>query len=208
MILIPLNEIDARLDHGARWIPGWGDWESTEGATCLHGAIRHCQLVPGDAYLIQQVGSQFGFGIDDNDRSKSWEEVRAQVPPVVTDQMLAETFGPQWEPIVALVRRAAVLTVDELSKLAATRTAARDAAGAATWDAAKASTRTAAWDAAWAAVWGAAMDGAGTAATDAAWGLVVRDLIGQHGLTQAHYDRLTAPWTTVIGPAHPDDLRR
>ena len=35
--------------------------------------------------------------------------------------------------------------------------------------------------------------------------LAVRDLIGRHGFTQEHYDLLTGPWRTVIGPIHPDD---
>lgn len=59
------------------------------------------------------------------------------------------------------------------------------AAGAAAGDAAGA----AAWNAAW----------------DAAWALVVRDLIGQHDLTQEHYDALTRLWREMIGPVHPDD---
>ena len=29
--------------------------------------------------------------------------------------------------------------------------------------------------------------------------LVVRDLIGQHGFTQEHYDTLVAPWESVMG---------
>lgn len=46
------------------------------------------------------------------------------------------------------------------------------------------------------------------AARVAAWdalALVVRHLIGAHGLTQAHYDVLTRAWRTAIGPIHPDD---
>jgi len=35
--------------------------------------------------------------------------------------------------------------------------------------------------------------------------LCVRDLIGQHGFTQTHYDTLTRPWASTIGPVHPDD---
>ena len=35
--------------------------------------------------------------------------------------------------------------------------------------------------------------------------LVIRDLIGSYGFTQAHYDLLTGPWRKVIGPVHPDD---
>ena len=52
---------------------------------------------------------------------------------------------------------------------------------------------------------GAARGAARGVACDVAWALVVRDLIGQHGFTQEHYDTLTRPWATVIGPAHPDD---
>jgi hypothetical protein len=132
----------------------------------------------------------------------------------ITDVDLADTFGPQWEAIVALVRRVAMLTADETQRLAAawdatqyavraTRKAARDAAQNAARDAAL-------------AAWGAALDAAQDAAQDATWAawnaageaaraLVVRDLIGQHGFTQAHYDTLTKPWRTVIGPVHPDD---
>ena len=72
---------------------------------------------------------------------------------------------------------------------------AGDGAGAA-WDAAL----DAALDAVGDAAWDAALD----AAQGAAWALVVRDLIGDT-FTQAHYDTLTMPWRTVIGPIHPDD---
>ena len=82
--------------------------------------------------------------------------------------MLADTFGPQWQPIVVLVRRAAILTSAETKALDAARAAARDAA------------------------------------REAARALVVRDQVGDT-FTQAHYDTLTRPWATVIGPVHPDD---
>ena len=86
-------------------------------------------------------------------------------------------FGPMGEHVVALIDRAARLTRNEASKL----NAAWDAAGAAAWDA------------------------AGAAAWAAAGALAVRDLIGQHGFTQEHYDTLTLPWRTTIGRIHPDD---
>jgi hypothetical protein len=35
--------------------------------------------------------------------------------------------------------------------------------------------------------------------------LVLRDLIGQYGYRQWHYDTHTRPWRNVIGPVHPDD---
>ena len=86
-------------------------------------------------------------------------------------------FEQQGPHVVALIARARVLTAGEAERLAAA------------WDAA--------WDAAWAAAW--------AAARDAAVALVVRDLIGQRGFTQDHYDTLTRTWRTVIGPIHPDD---
>lgn len=51
-----------------------------------------------------------------------------------------------------------------------------------------------------AAAWDAAWDAAGTAAWDAAGALVVRDHLDTH-----HYNILTLPWATTIGPIHPDD---
>ena len=164
IIHIDRDALDARLDHGNLWDKGWGDWQNPEAPTCLHGAIRFCQPVPGDAYLIEEVGGRFGFGTSDNDDQRSWSDVLPLVPSDITDDMLADTFGPQWEPHVALVRRAAVLTDSEARSLASAR--------------------------------------------DSATALAVRDLIGQHGFTQAHYDTLTGPWATVIGKVHPDDTDR
>jgi hypothetical protein len=211
-------------DNGEHWVQGtWGD---DEGSVCLHGAIRRCQPISGDAYLIQQVADRQGWGTSWNDGGDTtWPMVRERLAHVeVTDADLADTFGPQWGAIVALVRRVAVLTVDEVQRLAAAwdavdtawdavdtaRAAAGDAGDA--WDAAWVDAWVAAWDAgaardawaAWAAAWGAARAVAGAAGAAAAV-LAVRDLIGQHGFTQEHYDTLTMPWRTVIGPVHPGD---
>ena len=164
IIHIDLDAVDERLDHGKLWATGWGDWKSPESTTCLHGAIRYCQPVKGDAYLIEQVGNRYGFGLGDNDEAAGWEQIKTKVIPDITDDMLADTFGPNWEPIVTLVRRAATLTKGEAVRLGA--------------------------------AWGAAR------------GLVVRDLIGKHRFTKAHYDLLTQPWATVIGKVHPDDADR
>jgi hypothetical protein len=200
IIHIDLDAVDRRLHHGELWAHGWGDFTSPESATCLHGAIRYCQPVKGDAYLIEQVGARYGFGTLDNDNADTWDSLKAKVIPDITDDMLSDTFGPQWEPIVALVRRAATLTFNEVWQLVAARDVAWDGARGAAWDAARGAARDAAWDAARGAAW--------DTARDAAWGLVVRDLIGQHGFTQAHYDLLTQPWATVIGKVHPDDADR
>ncbi len=224
VITIPEADLVAILgDRGEHWVQGrWGDGVSA----CLHGAIRRCQPIPGDAYLIQQVARRQGWGTSWNDASStSWPMVRERLARIeVTDADLAGTFGPQWGHVVALVRRAAVLTADEAQRLVAAWVAARDAAWAAAGaarDAAWVAARDAAWAAAGAAgaaagaagaAWVAARDAAWAAAgaardaaRDAAGALAVRDLIGEHGFTQAHYDTLAGPWRTVIGPVHPDD---
>jgi hypothetical protein len=47
-----------------------------------------------------------------------------------------------------------------------------------------------------------------SAAHNASRAVAARHLIGQEpGWTQDAYDRLTAPWAAVVGPAHPDDVR-
>jgi hypothetical protein len=139
----------------------------------------------------------------------------------VTDADLADTLGPHWEHIIALVRRAAVLTSGEAEQLLGAQFAASDAAWDATrdaaWNAARVAARDATWDSARDAAWDAARAAARDAARAAAWNaardaacdaartLAVRDLIGQHGFTQDHYDLLTGLWRSVIGPVHPDD---
>ena len=215
---IKINEtdlLDLLGENGERWVQGeWGDGD----AMCLHGAIRHCSPLPGDAYLIEQVAERQGWGTSWNDADgTNWPLIRQRLARIeVTDADLADTFGPQWGHIVALVRRAAVLTADEAKRL--------DAAGDAAGDAARDAARYAAWDSAWDAArdsaWDAARDSAryaagyaaavaaGYAAWDAARALAMRDLIGQRAFTQEHYDLLTGPWATVIGPVHPDDEAR
>ena len=173
---------------------GWTQRQMYAGrAACLTGGLlKACQ--PGDAHLLVQVYRHWNLAEDWNDEDgRTRDEVLAVLDRDVTADDLAAVFGPQWEPIVALVRRAAVLTEGEAKRLVTARIAAWDAA----WDAARVAARGAAWGAAW--------DAARGAASDAALALVVRDLIGQHGFTQEHYDTLTAPWARVIGPVHPAD---
>lgn len=201
--------LDAR--PAARYIAehGWtqGRMYAPDGSVCLTGGLlKACQ--PGDAHLLVQVYRFWGITEDWNDEDgRTKDEVLAVLDRDVTEADLAATFGPQWEPIVGLVRRAAALTSDETNALAAAwaSDAAWDATWDATWDAASDVKRAAAWYAAWAvarvAAWAAARD----TVRGTALALVVRDLIGQHGFTQQHYDLLTTPWRQVIGPVHPDD---
>jgi len=135
LIETPRQEILAKLDE-VGWIQG--EWSGAGGSMCAHQAIRECCPAAGDAYLIEAVVARRGRGTDWNDSDEtSYEDVvrsfQSETVWTVTDQDLEETFGPQWESIVALVRRAAVLTQDEAERLAAAldaaRTAARNAAG-------------------------------------------------------------------------------
>ena len=222
-----MNDMTERLRLAAEYIPahGWtkGTEQDEKGAVCLTGALRLCAPVEGDFYLIREV-------LRKRDRAEGWNDAEGRTESEVveylktaevTDADLADTFGPQWEQIVALVRRTAVLTAEEADRLYTARgsawDAAWDAARGAAWDAARGAARDAEWDAAWGAARGAAWDAARDAEWDAARGaargaawdaagaLAIRPLIGQYGFTQEHYDILTGPWRKVIGPIHPDD---
>ena len=169
-----------------------GHW--TQGAMhhgdrmCLVGGLESCGLAPGEWLIARAVARHRGHGEPWNDTDGRTEDevvVWLRTAEPITPDELAEVFGPQWEQVCALVLRAARLTPDKAKALGAARGAA--------------------WDAARDAAWGAAWDAAWYAARDAAWALVIRDLIGQHGFTQDHYDTLTGPWRRVIGPVHPDD---
>lgn len=46
---------------------------------------------------------------------------------------------------------------------------------------------------------------AAAAVVEAIRALMLRDLIGQHELTRAHYDLITRPWAVTFGAVHPDD---
>ena len=127
-----------------------------------------------------------------------------------TQNEVAERYGPQTVEVEALLERVRNLTGDETEALrdawvtarAAAWVAARDATRAAAWVAGRRAARDAAWNVARAAARAAAWDAARVAAWaawDAVQALLVRDLIGQHGFTQEHYDAFVAPWESVMG---------
>mgnify|MGYP000989512736 CR=1 FL=1 len=182
------QEFTAVIDNlkAREWIQG--KEQRPDGAVCAHGAVMTCQgLRPGDAHIIRAVMRTKGLTEGWNDMvGRTKDEVIAKLGLLVgvTDEDLAETFGPSWALVVAVIRRAAVLTEDEALSLAAAWDAARGAA----WDAARA----AAWDAAWGAAWAAS----------------VANLVGQHGLTQEHIDKLMAPWVQVLGADWADGVAK
>ena len=195
---------------------------------CLVGGLQSCGLAPGEWLIARAVARHRDHAEGWNDDAGRTEAdvvgwLRTAEP--ITPAELVDVFGPQWREVCAMVLRAARLTHDEASDLDAAmdatwdatwdaamdatwdaaRAATWDAARAAAWAAARAAAWAAAWDATWGETWGEAWDAAWDATWDATRALVVRDLIGTHGFTQDHYDTLTRPWRTVIGPVHPDD---
>lgn len=200
-----------RLAQEALDTHGWtrGTLKDGEGAYCLHGAVMYCAPVNGDAQIVSQVLNHRGFTYAWNDTDAAdAAEVRAALDRDITDEELAEVFGPQWEHIVALVRRASELTEDEVKALRDAWAAAPGVAWLTAWDTAQEAVQ-ATWSAAQADVWATtenAAPGAAWFVTRAAYQAVAaRDLIGQHGFTQEHYDALTGPWRKAVGPVHPDD---
>jgi len=172
--------IDGALPLAVLDEKGWvqGAW-STDGGVCAHQAIRLCAPQPGDAYLVERVADVQGWGTGWNDaQGRTEAEVRARLGAGVdvTDADLLAVFGPNWLAVVDVVRRSAVTTADEASRLGAAWVAARDAA------------RDADRDAAW------------SAARGAAWSAAVWDLASADGpFTHAHRDLLIGPWESVFG---------
>jgi len=126
----------------------------------------------------------------------AWGAARGAARDAVWDAVWDAARDAVWDAARGAARDAA-----RSAAWSAVWDAARDAARDAVWDAARDAVWDAVWDAAWDAAWGAARD----AARDAVWGAVTRDLIGQYGYTQDHYDTLTRPWREALGRLHPDD---
>lgn len=180
VITLPVEEILGRLGpNGEHWLKGyWSDGDRM----CLHQGIRVCLPRSGDPYLVELVAVRQGWGPDFNDEEATEfpqvvEAVRAHRE--ITEVELAATFGPSWRLVRVVVDQAATLTADQADRLSADRlSAAYSSAGAA-----RAAAR---------------LSAAGAAAANAALAVAVRDLIGQHGFTQADYDVLTGPWGAVF----------
>lgn len=184
---------------------GWTQEVMQDGeSVCLHGAIKACTPQPGDEQIVRAVARTKGLSESWNDDwGRTEQEVLDALEALtVTDNDLADTFGPRWEEVVLIVRQASSLTREQIVQIAAARGAAGGSTWEATWDAARAAraARAAARDAAGDAAWEAARAAraARDAARAAAQAAVTRDLIGTAGYTQEHHDLLMAPWMTVF----------
>jgi hypothetical protein len=199
--LTEIPELAAHLIEDVGWTQG--EMEEADGSVCLHGAIRECTPQKGDAEIVRALARQQGLTEGWNDKAVRTEgEVLSALRHLdVSDDALAATFGPNWELVVGVIRRAATLTDDEVQRMGA----AWDAALGSAWEAARGAARVAAWGAARVAARATARgaDAALAAARAAALGAtraatlacVVRDLI-----TPEQFDILTGPWVSVVGP--------
>jgi hypothetical protein len=212
----PLHILD---EHG--WTQGSYD---ADAGVCLHGAIRLCQPIPGDAQIIERVAERQGWGTGWNDARGTTEQMvrdRLALGIDITDEDLADTFGPQWRAVIHIVRRTAVMTVAEAQRLSAAESAARSVAHSAAWSVARSAAWSAARSAARSAAWSAAGSAARSVARSAAWSaarsaarsaawsaagyvagsVVTYDLATIDGpYTIAQRDLLLAPWIEVMGP--------
>ena len=212
MITIDVDEFtDLFGDNGELWIQD--QWQNDDGQMCMHEGIKRCtKKRPGDFHLISQVAIAEGWGTGWNDAGgRTWDEVKAKVfdRAEIGPDRLEAVFGPQWAEIVALVRRVAVLTVDETARLEAVRPSASGPELYMAWSSARDATalgpaRHAGSIAAMGAALGSELP---NAVGDAATALAIRDRIGQCDFTQERYDLLTEAWATAMGPVHPDDKR-
>ena len=104
---------------------------------------------------------------------------------------MTNRYGPQTVQVEAILERVRKLTEKEAEALDAAWGADATRAWVAARSAARAAARAAARNNSPARSWGSPKD--------AIVALAVRDLIGQHGFTQEHFDTLVGPWESVMG---------
>ena len=196
------SSVKGRDERGYDCEPGW-----LYASTTPEVAVSHVARWPWRIFEVE------GTPVGGDPRKEAFRQLR-----VIREVPRWEAFGPRGELVERILTRSESLTGNEADALAAARYAAwyaaRDAAWYAAWDAAsdavrgavRGAARDAARDAAWYAAWGAVWDAVRDAVRDAAWGAVVSDLVGQHGLTEAHIRTLYGPWQEVIGEPDIEEL--
>lgn len=98
--------------------------DEATGARCIAGLVLDCPITtwqPGDNHIVYSMLYHDGFGWPWNDQL-SMQEGETAVRKllwemVIDDAALCTLFGPQWQEIIALVRRAALLTDEPVSKM-------------------------------------------------------------------------------------------
>jgi hypothetical protein len=187
---------------------GWiKNAEVTQSGVCLTGALKVCQLQPGDWLLARAVLRLRGYSEEWNDAAeRKKEEVLGWLLSAepITCAELEECFGPSYRRVAFVIRTVAGASAEQLDQLAAardaTRAAAWAAAGAAASDAAKGDARAAAWAAARDAAWDAAKGDARAAARAAAWA-AARDAAWDAAWYAAWAAARDAAWDAAKGDA-------
>jgi len=107
----------------ARYIQrvGWtqNTEQATDGRVSLTGALRLCAPTVSDGLIARGVFCHKGHAEwwNDADGRTQVEVLAYLVASEITDEDLAQAFGPQWSEIIAMIRRAANCTADELTRL-------------------------------------------------------------------------------------------
>lgn len=144
-------------------------------------------------------------------RSAMHAATRPIVPRLraVPDLHSPPTFGPQHEAVTALIAALTQVTPEQDAAIEsawyAQRGPGRFTARGQASQAASANGRLEAQIIARQQAWSASVAKCRDAAGDAAHALAVRDLIGP-AFSKESYQELIAPWVSVMGPVHPDDL--
>lgn len=166
------------------------------GAVCLTGALRECDLKPGDWLIARAVyrAQEHAEGWNDDLGRTKQEVIDYLRSHPVTDDNLEEVFGPNWKSFVRLVRRVTMMSGEEVDRMRIDRSPATLGAGIAAENAVRGTSRERGALHAWDAVWCAAPYGTEYAARAAALAVIVRDLI-----TEDEYQTLTARIRAGIG---------
>ena len=195
---------------------------AADGSACLTGALKLCEPQPGDWLLARGVYRQHGHGEGWNDETgrTANEVINYLRKTEITNADLAATYGNQWEQFVALIRRITTLTNKEKQKFVTYQNTnvvnpKFEISTALTWAVVPQAKREAIWDETRDVMFDVFGDEGQLArsSNNSTWyltratvrALMLRDIIGQYGFTQEHYDVLTYPWAHIIGPVHPDD---
>lgn len=192
---------DAR-DRRRRAIADW--WEKHQEAD----RKREARL--DDERMLQQIRASGRAKLTADERKALGLESGSEG----TTTELEAKYGPNWRAVDVVVQKVARATQEQIGRLGAGRDSAWTVAQDVALDAADAGVlacgRLSAWNAAGTAALRAVRSPGGIVALDATWSavrpataaataVVMKDLIGQHGFTQEHYDTMTRAWLEVFG---------
>lgn len=113
VIKILANALLDKLGHnGERWVQGTWSRNNPDDPkrplVCLHQAVKMCEPQRGDRHIVLAVANRQKWDTNFNDdKSTEWADIlkRIQDGINVTDKDLLDTFGPNWEAVIATYRK-------------------------------------------------------------------------------------------------------